>query len=79
MDAAIIEFDALADPVGAAAKNHDFRPVCIDWVLVSAVVSRIVVCIILRAADMHALPDLLDAQFYPAAADGILGYRKNLA
>ena len=38
MYAAVVDLDALPDPVGAAAENHDFWLICADRVLIFGIV-----------------------------------------
>ena len=66
MNAAVVEFDALADAVGASAQNHDLSAVG-DRGLVRRVVGRIVVGgRLLYAAHRDSVPALLHAQGFPS-------------
>ena len=55
--AAVVELDALADPVGAAAEDHDL-PAVADGHAVRRVVGGVVVGGVLHPADRHGLPGL---------------------
>ena len=69
MNTAVIELDALADPVGAAAQNHDLLPVLVDRVLIRRIVGGIEVSAALRAAHMHPFPGLFHTQCQTAVSD----------
>ena len=71
MDAAIIELDALADAVGAAAEDHHLAPVAGPG-LVFFLVGRIIIRgmgLELGCAGVHQLVDRLDLFFFPQVAD----------
>ena len=69
MDTAVVELDALPDPVGASAQNHDFRFVGADRILVRSVVSGIIICAVRRPAHMDAFP-----VFFHSDGDAALPY-----
>jgi len=69
MYAAVVEFDALTDPVGSAAQDHDLLPVA-DRHLVRAVVRGIIIGRIFHATDgtasrLRPHPGLSAASGYP--------------
>ena len=69
--AAVVELDALADPVGAAAQDDDLRPVR-GARLVLPFVGRIIVGRVgleLRGAGVHQLVNRLDSPFEAPPAD----------
>ena len=70
--AAIVELDPLADPVGAAAQDHDFLAVA-GGDLVGAVVSRVIIGGVFDAADGQGVPGFQQAQALAALAQGRLG------
>ena len=79
MYTAVIELDALPDPVGTAAQYHNLLLFLIHRVLIRRVVGGIIVGAVLRTADMHALPCLLHAECKTAVSDIRLGNLQKLA
>ena len=79
VDGAVVELDALADPVGAAAQDHDLGLLALDGVLVLTVVGGEVVSVVLGAADVDTLPGLLHTQLDALVADIGLGHTQDLA
>jgi len=69
--AAVVELDALADPVGTSAQDHDLAAVR-DGDLVRRVVGRVVVGRVLHTADRDRLPGLDHAEPDPLLAQGVL-------
>ena len=61
MDAAVIELDALADAVRAAAQDHDLLAVTYR-AGIGRIVSGVVIRAVLRGADVHTFPGLGDPQ-----------------
>ena len=61
MNTAVVEFDALANAVGAATQNHDLV-VGSSGALVLSIVGAVVVSAVGGAVNMHAFPSLGDAQ-----------------
>ena len=73
VDAAVVELDALADAVRAAAEDEDLLPVVADRDLARlAVVAGVVVGGVLDAGDGDLVPGLDDAQRLAPRADGVL-------
>ena len=79
MYTAVIEFYALADPVGTAAENHDLGPGCADRVLIRRVVGGVVVSAVLSTAYVNAFPRFLHTDGDTAAANGFLRNLEQLA
>ena len=79
MYAAVIEFDTLADPVGASAEDHDLRTVGGYRIIVRRIVSRVVISAVLGAAYMNGIPSLDNAELFSLCADLIFGNSKDLA
>ncbi|OPY04452.1 MAG: hypothetical protein A4E66_02589 [Syntrophus sp. PtaB.Bin001] len=77
MNAAVVEFDALADPVGPAAQDHDL-PVATDPDLVRGVVRGIIVGSVFHAADGHGFPGLDHAQGGTLSTDVRFGNAEDL-
>ena len=68
MDAAVVEFDPLPDPVRTAAENEDLPPVArLDPV--RPVVGRVVVGGLLHPAHRDRIPCLDDPQCDPSLPD----------
>ena len=79
MDAAVVKLDTLADPVGAAAQDHDLGTVSGNGIVIRRVVCGIVVSAVLCAADMDCIPCLDDAELFALMADLALRDVKDLA
>ena len=79
MNTAVIEFDPLADAVGAAAQDHDLGTVCVDLVVVRRVVSGVVVSAVLCAAHVHGIPGFGHAQGCSFRPDLVLRHIQDLA
>ena len=62
MDAAVVEFDPLADPVRTAAQDHDLLGISADGDLIRGIVGRVVVRCVLDAADGNGIPALDNPQ-----------------
>ncbi len=77
MDAAVVELNTLADPVGAAAEDHDLRLFGTHRVLVRRIVGRIVISGILGAGYVYAFPGLLYAERQTAVADVCFRYAEH--
>ena len=59
MNAAVVEFDTLADTVRAAAENHNLLIVA-AWALVFNMVAGVVISRIFRSAYVNAFPAFHD-------------------
>ncbi len=57
MYAAIIELDALTDPVGAAAEHHHLLARA-AWDSIRRVIGRVIICRVLDSANRHFVPRL---------------------
>ncbi len=79
MNAAVVELDALADPVGTAAQDHDLRLVFADRVPIRRIVRRIEVSAALCAAHMHTLPGFFHTQCQTTVPDILLRNLQQLA
>ena len=76
VNAAVIELDALADAVGAAAQNHDFAFGAGHGFVVAAIVGGVIVRGVgleLRGAGVHQTIAGRQAGFLAQGADGVLG------
>ena len=76
MDAAVVELDALADAIGAAAEDHDFFPGRLAHFVVATVISRIVVWRVsfeLGGAGIDQAIAGNEADFFPIGTNGVLG------
>ena len=69
VDAAVVEFDALSDAVGAAAEDHDLLGVVGGADGVWRVVGGVVVGGVLDAGDGDGVPGFGDAELESAVAD----------
>ena len=78
MDAAVVELNTLADPVGTAAQDHDLGLVRADFIGVCRVISGVIISAVLCTGNMHAVPCFLNADADPSAADLIFGYAQDL-
>jgi hypothetical protein len=74
--AAVVELDALADAVGAAAEDHDLARVRRRIVLPGRVVGGVVVGLALDTADGHRAPGLDNAEALALLADRPLADRE---
>ena len=79
MNAAVVELNALADAVGAAAPAHDLGLACIYRVFVRGIVGGVVVSAVFGAAYVDSLPGLLHANGDTAVSDVLLWDLQNLA
>ena len=79
MNTAVVKFDALSDAVRAASQDHYLELVGIDMIAVRRVVSGIVVCAVLRPADMYAFPRLFHTEGDPAFSYSVLCDVQDLA
>ena len=79
MNAAVVELDTLADPVGTAAQDHDLLPVLVDRVLIRRIVGGIEVSAALCAAHMHTLPGFFHTQCQTTVPDILLRNLQQLA
>ena len=79
MNAAVVEFDALSDTVGAAAENHNLGFVVGDGILILRVVGGVVVGAVGSAAYMDAFPGFLHTQRNTAVPDIVFRDFKDLA
>ena len=79
VDAAVVKFNTLADPVGAAAQDHDLGAVRADGIIVRRVVSGVVICAVLRAAYVYSVPGLNNAESFALMPDLIFRYAEDLA
>ena len=78
VDAAVVEFDPLPNPVGAAAENHHLVGIGGNLHRVRSVVARIVVGGVFDPADRHGVPALDDAGLGPPVAEVAFRQAENL-
>ncbi len=72
MDAAIVELDALPDPVRTAAQDHDLRFAACRG-MIRCVIGREIIGCVFNAADRDCLPALDHTQSGPLLADLVFG------
>ena len=78
MDTAIVKLDTLSDTVGSSAQDHDLRFISTYRILIGCIVCGIIICAVLRSADMNAFPGFLHTKGYAMIADILLGNLQQL-
>src|SRR4030095_13480527 len=76
MDATVVEFNALANAIGTAAKDHHLSPGCLAHFVVAAVIGRIIVGRVsfkLGSAGVDQAVTGNEAVCFPVGTNVILG------